>query len=176
MHSRLVFSVIFSIALHGIFLASSRVKSPAAQSSRPLLAVLPPAEIHAVDEPPIEPLLKNTIEQDKTVLKPKNALERSASRKAAKSTNASKRERDAFQQKIAKQLFYPPQAVAQGIEGDVWLILRLADDGQILDVKVATSSGSALLDNAAIRAAYAMGKQTGASSNELIVPVSFRLE
>jgi len=33
-----------------------------------------------------------------------------------------------------------------------------------------------MLDNAAIKAAYAMGRLTGASSRELILPVIFRLQ
>jgi len=85
------------------------------------------------------------------------------------------REVQSAQRKLSKQLFYPPEAVARGIEGDVWLILKLGDDGEILDVGIAQSSGHAILDNAAIKAAYAMGKQIGATSRELIVPAHFQL-
>ena len=56
------------------------------------------------------------------------------------------------------------------------LIIKLSDRGEVLDVNVAASSGHAILDNAAIRAAYAMGVLTGVTSRELILPVIFRLE
>ena len=56
------------------------------------------------------------------------------------------------------------------------LILKLAADGHVDDVSIAASSGHSMLDNAAIKAAYAMGQLTGASSRELILPVIFRLQ
>ena len=78
--------------------------------------------------------------------------------------------------KLSKTQFYPPEAIAQSIEGDVRLIIKLSDSGSVDDVIVASSSGHAILDNAAIKAAYAMGKLTGVTSRELILPVIFRLE
>ena len=82
----------------------------------------------------------------------------------------------AAQRKLSKHVFYPPEAVSRGLEGDVRLIVKLASDGRIDDVQLAASSGHPLLDNAAIRAAYAMGSLAGASGRELIVPVYFRLQ
>jgi hypothetical protein len=46
----------------------------------------------------------------------------------------------------------------------------------ISDVSIAASSGHAILDQAAIKAAYAMGKVNWVQSRELILPVVFRLE
>jgi protein TonB len=62
------------------------------------------------------------------------------------------------------------------MEGDVRLILKLSADGTVDDVGIAASSGHPILDNAAIKAAYAMGKLTGVTSRELILPVIFRLQ
>ena len=56
------------------------------------------------------------------------------------------------------------------------LILRLSASGAIEDVAIAASSGHAILDNAAIRAAYAMGQLSGGNGRELILPVIFRLQ
>ena len=75
-----------------------------------------------------------------------------------------------------QHLYYPPEAVARGLEGEVRLILTLGDDGSIAEVSVATSSGHPFLDKAAIKAAYAMGKVNWAHSHGLILPVIFRLE
>ena len=82
----------------------------------------------------------------------------------------------AAQRKLSQHLFYPPEAIARGIEGEVRLILKLSADGAVENVSIAASSGSPLLDNAAIKAAYAMGSLTGANSRELILPVIFRLQ
>ena len=55
------------------------------------------------------------------------------------------------------------------------LILTLSDDGRIVDVGIAASSGHPVLDKAAERAAWAMGRVSWAQSRELILPVIFRL-
>lgn len=47
---------------------------------------------------------------------------------------------------------YPRQAVAQGWQGMVWLRLRIAKDGHMLEVTVDESSGHAVLDAAAVAA------------------------
>ena len=86
------------------------------------------------------------------------------------------REIERAQRKLSKQLFYPPEAVARGIEGEVRLILKLSAEGAVVEVSIAASSGHAILDNAAIKAALAMGRLSGASSRELILPVIFRLQ
>ena len=77
---------------------------------------------------------------------------------------------------MSQYVYYPPEAVTRGIEGEVRLILKLSTDGSVEDVVIGASSGHPILDNAAIKAAYAMGKLTGVTSRELILPVSFRLE
>src|SRR4051812_26818264 len=46
--------------------------------------------------------------------------------------------------------FYPPEAVARGIEGETILLLRYKPDGSLLDAKIAHSSGHAILDQAAL--------------------------
>ena len=90
--------------------------------------------------------------------------------------NTQKRDIQIAQRKLSEQQFYPPEAIARNIEGEVRLIIKLAENGAVDDVAIAASSGHAILDNAAIRAAYAMGALTGVTSRELILPVVFRLE
>jgi protein TonB len=60
------------------------------------------------------------------------------------------------------------------MEGEVRLLLLMDDKGALLDVRVASSSGHALLDQAAMAAARAAGTFAGAG-RELILPVVFRL-
>ena len=43
-------------------------------------------------------------------------------------------------------------------------------------MQLAASSGHVLLDQAAIKAAFAMGRLPGVSARELILPVIFRLQ
>ena len=79
------------------------------------------------------------------------------------------------QRKLSQHLFYPAEALARGLEGEVRLLVRLSPDGRVDEVSVAASSGHAILDNAAIKAAYAMGGLPGAP-RELILPVVFQLQ
>jgi len=46
----------------------------------------------------------------------------------------------------------PPEAIAQGIEGEAILMLRFGSSGQLINAEVAKSSGHAILDEAALRA------------------------
>ena len=76
---------------------------------------------------------------------------------------------------LSKHLFYPPQAVAQGLEGEVILLLSLAENGQLVSAAVARSSGHAILDQAALDAARHIGALPG-NPRQTLFPVSFRLQ
>ncbi|MBI4987639.1 MAG: energy transducer TonB [Rhodocyclales bacterium] len=82
---------------------------------------------------------------------------------------------EAAQRKLSEVLFYPPEAVARGLEGEVRLLLTLGRDGTIQDAQVAAGSGHRMLDEAAVRAAFAMGSLPEAGAREVILPVVFRL-
>lgn len=76
---------------------------------------------------------------------------------------------------LTRHLFYPPEAVARGQEGEVILLLTLTDSGQLTQVEVARSSGHALLDQAALDAAGRIGVLPG-NKRQLLFPVRFRLQ
>ena len=78
--------------------------------------------------------------------------------------------------KPSEHRVYPREAVAQGLEGEVRLLLTLDGAGKILEARIAKSSGHAILDQAAVRAAYAMEPLAGGSTGTLVLPVVFRLE
>ena len=76
---------------------------------------------------------------------------------------------------LSEHLLYPPEAVNRGLEGEVVLLLKLAADGRIVSVEIASSSGHALLDQAAINAAGNIGALPG-NPPQTLLPVSFRLQ
>jgi len=76
---------------------------------------------------------------------------------------------------LSKHLFYPPQAVAMGLEGEVILLLSLTENGQLVSATVARSSGHAILDQAALDAARHIGALSG-NPRQTLFPVSFRLQ
>ncbi len=183
MPRRLTLAFALSLAVHGAALLPDFLKRlPATPPKPPLQAVLrlPPAP----EPTPAEPLLKNTLDEEvapKEVEpppppppKPIEPARKAEAKTAPKHTQ--KRDIQIAQRKLSEQQFYPPEAIARNIEGEVRLIIKLSENGSVDDVAIAASSGHTILDNAAIRAAYAMGSLTGVTSRELILPVVFRLE
>ncbi len=169
----LIFALALSLALHGSFILPDLLKRLTVAPPRPALQAtlrLPPL--------PAEPLLKNTLDPEEAPQAakppPPQASPKALAKPAAKVP--AKREVQTAQRKLSQHLFYPPEAVAGGIEGEVRLILKLSPDGAIEDISIAASSGHAMLDNAAVKAAYAMGKLPGITSRELILPVIFHLQ
>ena len=178
MPPRLIIAFALSLALHGSLLLPDILKRlPAARPHPALQATL---RLPPMPEPipqPTEPLLKDTIAQDDAIPVEEPPPPPPSPTPAKQSTKDTlKRDVQIARKKLSKTQFYPPEAIAQNIEGDVRLIIKLSDSGSVDDVIVASSSGHAILDNAAIKAAYAMGKLTGVTSRELILPVIFRLE
>ncbi len=179
MPRRLTLAFALSLAVHGAALLPDFLKRlPAAPPKPPLQAVLrlPPGP-----EPrPVEPLLKNTLDEEvapkEVELPPPPPPKPVEPAPKPVPKNTQKRDIQIAQRKLSEQQFYPPEAIARNIEGEVRLIIKLAENGTVDDVAIAASSGHAILDNAAIRAAYAMGSLTGVTSRELILPVVFRLE
>ena len=179
MPRRLTLAFALSLAVHGAALLPDFLKRlPAAPPKPPLQAMLRLAP--AAEPRPVEPLLKNTLDEEvapKEVEPPPPPPPKPvepAPKPVPKNTQ--KRDIQIAQRKLSEQQFYPPEAIARNIEGEVRLIIKLAENGTVDDVAIAASSGHAILDNAAIRAAYAMGALTGVTSRELILPVVFRLE
>lgn len=76
---------------------------------------------------------------------------------------------------LSAHLFYPPEAIAQGLEGEVILLLVLADGGKLISATVARSSGHGLLDQAALDAARRIGALPG-NPRQTLFPVRFRLQ
>jgi protein TonB len=72
-------------------------------------------------------------------------------------------------------LFYPPEAIAQGLQGEVLILLMIDESGHISAARVEESSGYALLDNAALRAVRALHSLPADAPRETLLPVSFKL-
>ena len=117
----------------------------------------------------IESLLKDTLTEARS-LGPEMPV------KPESGTGVSVKDREqGIQRKLLEHLFYPPEAVHMGLEGEVRLLLTLDPQGAVIDARIASSSGYALLDRAATDAAYAMRRFPAAGAKELILPVVFKL-
>ncbi len=169
LNRRLLLALAASLALHltllGPGLPPGKVsprETPAMLSAR----LLPPATVR-----PAEPLLKDTLAEAEAprAAPPPQPADAEGRRPAPRTPEA------AAQRKLSEVLFYPPEAVARGLEGEVRLLLTLDGNGTIRDAQVAAGSGHPILDEAAVKAAFAMGRLPDAGAREMILPVVFRL-
>lgn len=79
--------------------------------------------------------------------------------------------------RLAETLLYPEEAVRRGLEGEVVLLLEVDAAGRIAEASVASSSGHAILDQAALRAVRLLGVLGPASAGKaVLLPVRFQLD
>lgn len=155
---RLLAALAVSALLHAALLGARDLPGLFAPAAQPLLA---PALQVRLRPPDVEPLLKNTLAE--------NAGSSSAAPGGRAAAGAARR-------KLAEHLFYPPEAIARGLEGEVRLHLKLDPDGNLLETRIVTSSGHPLLDRAAMEAIQTMHRLDGAGVREMILPVIFKLQ
>lgn len=167
---RLTFAFLTSILLHLAVLLPPQTRPPNA----PAVPAATPAVLETVLRPvPVaaESVLKNTLDTQTKIATPSP----SPAPLPKKNKIARRPTQDGAARKLASHVFYPPEAVAKGWEGEVRLLLTLDDRGNVKEVDLAASSGHPILDQAALRAAWTMGRLPGVDRHELILPVVFRL-
>ena len=71
--------------------------------------------------------------------------------------------------------FYPPEAVARGLEGEVLVLIIIDEDGRVTAARVEQGSGHRLLDDAALRAVRSLRSLPADAPREALLPVRFRL-
>jgi protein TonB len=76
---------------------------------------------------------------------------------------------------LSRALLYPREAIEQGIEGEATVLLFLDESGNAIAARLEASSGHALLDDAAVRAARTLRALPGNAPREALLPVRFRL-
>lgn len=80
-----------------------------------------------------------------------------------------------LQQLQQQGLFYPPEAIARNEQGEVVVLLLLAEDGQVAAARVEQGSGYPLLDAAALRAVRSLNALPADAPRQTLLPVRFRL-
>jgi protein TonB len=174
----LIIALTLSLVLHGGLLSTGSFRASPAPRAPVLQASLrlPPdvAELSPEAILPTETLLKNTIRSET----PEEAVPASpppagVKRAAPISPPARERRMEALGERLSEYVFYPEQARRLSLEGTVTLFVELAGDGRVEDVRVTASSGHAILDNAAVKGFFAVGRLPGKSG---YWDYTFRLE
>lgn len=81
-----------------------------------------------------------------------------------------------LKQQHERGLFYPAEAIAQGLEGEALVLLLLDGDGQVSAARIEESSGHRQLDEAALRAVRSLRSMPADAPRETLLPVRFRLK
>jgi periplasmic protein TonB len=174
-----------SLALHALTLLLPNpwtgLPGPAVKSDLAFLTARlePRVAPHAATE-----VLKNTLDRESPERRPEKTPARpsEAERKAKMRGSLARAERLPEKQlsealgRLSETLFYPPEALAKGLEGEVVLLLELGEGGRIAAASVASGSGHAVLDEAALRAARRLGALNPALAGKaILLPVRFRI-
>ena len=78
-------------------------------------------------------------------------------------------------EQLRRELPYPPEAIERGQQGEALVLLFLDASGHAIAARLEASSGYALLDDAAVRAARTLRSLPDSAPREVLVPVRFRL-
>jgi protein TonB len=142
-------------------------ESPAAATPPPTLETAPP---------PAAPLLQPEPEPIKTVARPAGAplLPQTARQTITLQALSGAAARDAREQ-LARELMYPPEAIERGQQGEALVLLFLDEAGNVVAARLEASSGHAILDEAAVRAARTLRALPASAPREALLPVRFRL-
>lgn len=166
---RLGLALIVSLLLHGALLLPLGWRPTVSKATPPLLAVLLPA-------PELPPALPDTAEPPPATPTAASAVSPALTfERAAPPRELRGRALSTALQALAREEFYPREAIARGLEGRVVLLLTLDGSGRLAGIEVASSSGHALLDDAALKAATRIGR-LAAGQRQVLLPVEFRLE
>ncbi|MBS1188401.1 MAG: TonB, C-terminal [Rhodocyclaceae bacterium] len=171
-HRRLTLALAFSLLLHILPLLPAF--APAALPPR-----LPPLEARLLPPPPAEqpPLMLPEPPKSARAEPPRPA------RKPAAPTPPKRPAQENWTAEVKKQLkeldkrglFYPEEAVAQGLEGEAVVLLILDESGNPVAARIEQSSGYKILDDAALRAVRSLRSLPAAAPRETQLPVRFRL-
>lgn len=72
--------------------------------------------------------------------------------------------------------YYPAEAIARGIEGEVHVLMIIDENGKVSAARVEQGSGHAILDEAALRAVRSLHSVPDDAPRQVVLPVRFRLK
>ncbi len=71
--------------------------------------------------------------------------------------------------------FYPQEAIARGLEGEVLVLIIIDESGRVTAARIEEGSGHHILDDAALRAVRSLRSLPADAPREALLPVRFRL-
>lgn len=190
LYSRLLFAGCVSVALHVAAMMLVRPVTShddAIVRQNPLYARIVPTP--SGEARPSDDILKNTLRDTsptadagrpaREAARDGNRAAKTASRRSvpdvSRAQTLSQPELERALARVAETLFYPPEAVARGLEGEVVVAIEVDAGGRIVAATVAAGSGHVVLDDAALRAVQRIGRLPGVAGRTILLPVRFSL-
>lgn len=168
---RLTLALALSLAVHLLPVLPSLLTE---HSSPP---PLPPPLQASLRPPPVEvpPLLMPEAEPPRPAVRQPPPVVAKAS-PAGRPRSWQEEVRRQFRQQQQRGEFYPAEAIARGLQGEVVVLLILGTDGSVVAARVEQGSGHRLLDDAALNAVRALRSLPADAPRQTLLPVRFRLD
>ncbi len=173
---RLLLALTASLLLHALPLLAALISPPRAAPTPPppLAATLRPPPSAPLAAPP--PL--TLPEQPKPAAQPAKPPAKQTDRRDRPPVPAR-----TWTQAVRQQLkklddagqFYPAEAIARGLEGEVLVLIIIDESGRVTAARVEQGSGHRMLDDAALRAVRSLRSLPADAPREALLPVRFRL-
>jgi protein TonB len=172
---RLLLALAASLLLHILPLIAQLIPaSPPSPKARLIEATLrPPPPVPLPPPPPLtlpEPPKPSTIPPKPPPPKPEQR---------EKPPVAAKTWTQAIRQHLKKLddsgQFYPEEAIARGLEGEVLVLIIIDESGRVTAARIEQGSGHRILDDAALRAVRSLRSLPADAPREALLPVRFRL-
>lgn len=180
---RLTWALVASLALHAAVLLLPVIALPRALRVPDTVVTFITARLEPSAAVPPPEVLKNTIEApppDPQRARPKPPRASAPAASPPKPRPPAERlageALDRTLGRLSETLLYPPEAVRRGLQGEVVVMLELDGEGRIVAASVASGSGHAILDEAALVAARRLGALGPSTAGKaILLPVRFRL-
>lgn len=171
---RLYLALALSVCIHALVFYKPDMHTDKVVKEAPSNRVLAQVQL-SIPELKIKPpeLLEPVVEtQAHLKTTPKIESKRGSVRSSSDWTQAVKKQ---FKKQQAEGKFYPLDAINQGIEGIVQVLIVLDASGNVTASRIEQPSGFPILDNAALRAVKSLHTLPSDTPREVVIPVSFRL-
>lgn len=173
-HYRLVLALALSLILHLAPLLGEIISStPPPSTSVVMTAELRPQPVAEI------PLEMPELTAAQPIPPPRKTSKPAIVRQSPQAT-AVYRWQDEVKRQLKKMdehgLFYPQEAIAQGLEGETLILVIIDEHGKVSAARVEHGSGHRLLDDAALRAVRALRSLPASTPRETLLPVRFRLK
>jgi protein TonB len=134
------------------------------ETAVPRLTLPPEPQKDAIATPPLAALKPQPVLPGPRLAPPSDRLQRLSGEAALKAA-----------EQLARDLPYPAEAIERGWQGEALVLLFLDNSGNAIAARLEASSGHAILDDAAVRAARQLRALPDSAPREALLPVRFRL-